>query len=459
MDERPYLAEALLERLEADRIRHCVLPEGAAGEVVVAVPRESLDAVPASLGRFARALDLQLVSLAREEPGAWRAVLAWSDDVGRPRFLNAELFGDWRRGGRLLLRSEELLPAPADVRFIRLLLDRVFAGELGEEQGRRLSELWQMDPRGAMEQIARFWSRPSDMRLVAQAAKHGSWAEARRLTGPLRKALRPVLPWHAPGRFALRLLAPPGVAIAFVGEDADQREQLRRAVERDLAPAVPAGLATVAHGFGEEHAGVDVRVVLRKPGTEEEDIAVDPALPPQAAAAQAERALLRWLECRVERRHPAALVGENPPGARLLQLACRLRIPLLTRLVETLFNSDIECLLRSPVLMPHPYGIVIERGTQLGSRVTIMQQATLARTERGAPRLEDNVVIGPGARVAGPVRIGRGATVAANAVVTRDVPSHCTVVGLDQIAGRETVAAARREAPQAVVNSGHWLKS
>jgi serine O-acetyltransferase len=459
VDERPYLAEALLERLEADRIRHCALPEGAPGEVVIAVPREALDAVPASLGRFARSLDLQLVYLAREEPGSWRAVLAWSDDVGRPRFLNAEIFGDWQRGGKLLLRSEELLPAAADVRFIRLLLDRVFAGELGEEQGRRLSELWQMDPRGSMEQIARFWSRPSDMRLVAQAAKHGAWYETGRLIESLRKGMRVVLPWHAPGSLALRMLAPPGVAIAFVGGDAERREQLRRAVERDLAPAVPAGLATVAHGFEEEHAGVDLRVVLAKGGAEE-DLCIDPALAPDTAAAQAERAILRWLECRVERRHPAALVGRNPPGARLLQLACRLRIPLVTRLVETLFNCDIECLLRSPVLMPHPYGIVIERGTEIGSRVTILQQATLARTERGAPLLEDNVVIGPGARVTGPVRIGRGATVGPNAVVTRDVPSHCTVVGLDQIAGRETpVAIPRLGSEETVVNSGHWLKS
>jgi serine O-acetyltransferase len=110
--------------------------------------------------------------------------------------------------------------------------------------------------------------------------------------------------------------------------------------------------------------------------------------------------------------------------------------------------------------MPHPYGIVIDRGTEIGSRVTIMQQATIAcsggrgsELNSGAPVIEDNVCIGPGARVLGRVRIGRGATIAANAVVTRDVPSHCTVVGANQILGaseerqieRRAVAAARRE--------------
>jgi serine O-acetyltransferase len=447
MDERPYLAEALLERLDADGLRHCVLAEAAAGEIDLAVSREALNAVPASLGRFSRGLDLRLVYLAREEPGVWRAVFAWSDDIGRPRFLRAEISSDWQRGGRTLLRSEELLPASPEVRFIRLLLGCVLDARLGEEQGRRLSGLWEMNPRGAMEQIARFWSLPSDMRLVAQAAKHGSWLEAGARTADLRRSMRGGFPWGYLHHAALRFVQPPGVTIAFVGTNAERREALRRSVERDLGPAFPSGLATVAHGFGEEHGGVDIRVLVDGGDAEEEDVRIDPALPPIAAAAEAERAILRWLEWRVERRHPAALVGANPAGARLLQLAGRARIPFVASAMQTLFNSDLECRLRSPVLMPHPYGIVVERGTEIGSRVTIMQQATLARTERGAPVLEDNVCIGPGARVLGPVRIGRGATIGANAVVTKDVPSHCTVFGYDQILGQppRPVVAARRE--------------
>jgi len=135
---------------------------------------------------------------------------------------------------------------------------------------------------------------------------------------------------------------------------------------------------------------------------------------------EVERAILRWLECRVERRYPEALVGDNPLAARILQFAVRTRLPL----VQSFMNCDIACPLRSPVLMPYPYGIVIERGARIGSRVTVMQQASLM----GAPVIEDNVVIGPGARIIGAVRIGRGATIGANAVVTRDVPSHETVV-------------------------------
>jgi len=67
----------------------------------------------------------------------------------------------------------------------------------------------------------------------------------------------------------------------------------------------------------------------------------------------------------------------------------------------------------------------------------VMQQASLM----GAPVIEDNVVIGPGARIIGTLRIGRGATIGANAVVTEDVPSHETVV-----------VEKRREIRRSVVN-------
>jgi len=87
------------------------------------------------------------------------------------------------------------------------------------------------------------------------------------------------------------------------------------------------------------------------------------------------------------------------------------------------------------VLMPYPFGIVMERGVSLGSRVTVMQQASLS----GEVVVEDNVLIGPGARIVGPLRIGRGATIGPNAVVTQDVPSHDTVVVEKRRKDRPTV--------------------
>ena len=130
----------------------------------------------------------------------------------------------------------------------------------------------------------------------------------------------------------------------------------------------------------------------------------------------------------------------------------------MSELFETLLNCSIECAIRSPILMPHPFGIVIERGTLIGSRVTVMQQAMIGRSrpDSGCPTIEDNVVVGAGAKILGPVRVGRSAIVGANAVVTRDVPSHCTVVGANRVLGMEkrpTVAPKRRADHQSVVNT------
>ena len=62
-----------------------------------------------------------------------------------------------------------------------------------------------------------------------------------------------------------------------------------------------------------------------------------------------------------------------------------------------------------------------------------------------------DVCIGAGAKILGAVRVGHGATVGANAVVTRDVPSHCTVVGANRILGRTGVVQERQSS--SVVNT------
>jgi serine O-acetyltransferase len=364
-----------------------------------------------------------------------------------------------------------------ETRFIYSLLKSISLLKLPEDQAELLSDLWEEEPRRAMEQITRFWRRPADMRLLAQAAKHRDWAAARAALSQLRRAIRGRFsPTLGLARLAHSAFAPARAVIAFIGREVAAREILRDAVARDLAPAFPAGVTTLAHGFGEQHRAIDVRVVLQdklvfkseaEEADEEEAVVVDGAQPLPALLAEVERAVLRWLECRVERRFPDALVGENPPGARLLQFACRNNLFFVSQAIKAVFNCDIDCRLRSPVLMPHPYGIVIDRGVQIGSRVTIMQQATIAcgggpggGLNFGAPVIEDNVCIGPGAKILGRVLIGRGATIGANAVVTRDVPSHCTVVGANQILGaserrieRPAVVAGRREDHKTVVNS------
>lgn len=128
---------------------------------------------------------------------------------------------------------------------------------------------------------------------------------------------------------------------------------------------------------------------------------------------------------------------KNPVSSRMLLFFCRHRVPVLSRFYRLLHNCDIYCNLNgSDVLMPHPYGIVIHSHTQIGQRVTIMQQVTLGARRLGineAPVIEDDVYIGAGAKVLGNVRIGRHAVIGANAVITRDVAAGATVVGANRV--------------------------
>jgi serine O-acetyltransferase len=82
----------------------------------------------------------------------------------------------------------------------------------------------------------------------------------------------------------------------------------------------------------------------------------------------------------------------------------------------------------------HGLGIVIGETTTIGNNVTIYQGVTLGGTswkkEKRHPTLEDNVVVGAGAILLGPVRVGNNSRIGANSVVIHDVPPHSTVVGV-----------------------------
>jgi serine O-acetyltransferase len=81
----------------------------------------------------------------------------------------------------------------------------------------------------------------------------------------------------------------------------------------------------------------------------------------------------------------------------------------------------------------HGSGVVIGETARIGSRVTLYQGVTLGGTgfQRGKrhPTLGDNVTVGSGAKLLGPIEVGAGAKVGANTVVVEDVPPGATVVG------------------------------
>ena len=79
-------------------------------------------------------------------------------------------------------------------------------------------------------------------------------------------------------------------------------------------------------------------------------------------------------------------------------------------------------------------GVVIGETAEIGDNVTLYHGVTLGGVTwdkvKRHPTLEDNVVIGSGAKVLGPFTVGKGAKIGSNSVVVKEVPSGSTVVGI-----------------------------
>ena len=85
------------------------------------------------------------------------------------------------------------------------------------------------------------------------------------------------------------------------------------------------------------------------------------------------------------------------------------------------------------LFIDHGMGVVIGETAEVGENVTMYQGVTLGgtgfATGKRHPTVECNVTIGSGAKLLGPITIGHGAKIGANAVVIHDVPPNSTVVG------------------------------
>ncbi|MGD6961107.1 serine O-acetyltransferase [Fictibacillus phosphorivorans] len=104
-------------------------------------------------------------------------------------------------------------------------------------------------------------------------------------------------------------------------------------------------------------------------------------------------------------------------------------------IVQGFNNSEIHypTKIGKNLKLPHGgKGVIISSKAIIGNNVTIYHQVTIGtiKANGDAPIIEDNVLIGAGAKILGPIVIGEGAKIGANAVVINDVPSNKTTVGV-----------------------------
>jgi serine O-acetyltransferase len=113
--------------------------------------------------------------------------------------------------------------------------------------------------------------------------------------------------------------------------------------------------------------------------------------------------------------------------------------PWIKRFNEILtgFECHLEACLGEGLLIAHTQDCVVGEGVTVGKNVTLYNGVTLGAVARNRgkeaqryPNIQDNVTIYSGAKVLGPITIGEGAIVGANAVVLQDVPPGCIAVGV-----------------------------
>ena len=126
---------------------------------------------------------------------------------------------------------------------------------------------------------------------------------------------------------------------------------------------------------------------------------------------------------------------------------CVAKFDLVARVISQFsrFLTGIEIHPKAKIgknlFIDHGMGVVIGETSEIGDDVTIYHMVTLGgispsidsdnqRDIKRHPTLKDNVVVGSGAQVLGPVIVGENAKIGANAVVTKDVPENAVMVGI-----------------------------
>jgi serine O-acetyltransferase len=160
------------------------------------------------------------------------------------------------------------------------------------------------------------------------------------------------------------------------------------------------------------------------------------------------------------------LYNANKPSGMLTMAIYRygnatyynVRVPLLREFLLVLYaildnvivkllcgaEFPARCRIGKALRLPHgSNGIILHGNAVIGDNVSLFHQVTIGMKDleepEAAPRIGNFVVVGAGAKILGGITVGDHASVGANAVVIRDVPSHSTAVGVPaQIKSKQT---------------------
>ena len=125
---------------------------------------------------------------------------------------------------------------------------------------------------------------------------------------------------------------------------------------------------------------------------------------------------------------------------RISNFFWELNLKLIARMISHIsrFLTGIEIhpavKIGKNIFIDHGMGIVIGETTIIGNNVSLYQGVTLGGLknikQKRHPTLDDNVIVGAGAKVLGPIKIGKNSKIGANSVVTKNIPPNTTVVGI-----------------------------
>lgn len=139
---------------------------------------------------------------------------------------------------------------------------------------------------------------------------------------------------------------------------------------------------------------------------------------------------------------------------RLWSWQLKLLARMLSQLTRWLTGIEIHpgATIGERFFIDHGMGVVIGETAEIGNDCTLYHGVTLGGTSweqtKRHPTLGKNVVVGAGAKILGPIRIGDNARVGSNSVVVKDVPAGATVVGIPGriVAPRDDADAQKRRA-------------